>query len=142
MLPRVIVVATDFSTEARRATDYAVELAQKMDARLVVVSAFAVPVLTVPELSPALAGAAEGAADETQRELDELIDGYRDRRVPIEGVVCLGEAVDSVVAVANEQEADLIVIGTHGRKGLSRVVLGSIAERVVRHATCPVLTVH
>jgi len=142
MLPRTIVVATDFSEQARRATDYAVELARKVDARVFVVNAFQAPALAVPELGAAYSGAAEQAADTAQQELDELILGYGAARVPIEGVLRCGEAVDCIVSLAKQVSADMIVVGTHGRKGISRAVLGSVAESVVRNAPCAVLTIH
>ena len=52
----------------------------------------------------------------------------------------LGVASEDIVRIADEEEADLIVIGTHGRTGLKRVLMGSVAEAVMRHANCPVLT--
>jgi nucleotide-binding universal stress UspA family protein len=142
MLPKTIVVATDFSEQAHRAIDYAVELAQKTDARLFVVNAYMAPSLGMPELAPGYAGLAEEAADDAQRQLDTLIDGYSNAHVAMQGVLRCGDAVDSVVGVARAVHADLIVVGTHARHGLSRAVLGSVAESVVRNAPCAVLAVH
>jgi universal stress protein A len=59
--------------------------------------------------------------------------------VPVEPRVTVGEAVWEICRRAEKEQADLIIMGSHGRTGLSHVVLGSVAERVVRHATCPVL---
>ena len=63
------------------------------------------------------------------------------RLVPVETRVTVGEAVWEICRMAEQEHADLIVMGSHGRTGLSHVVLGSVAERVVRHASCPVLVV-
>jgi nucleotide-binding universal stress UspA family protein len=142
MLPKTIVVATDFSEQARRAIDYAVELARKVEARVFVVNAYSAPTLGLPELAPGYSGMAEEAADDAQRQLDALINGLQESHVPMQAVLRCGDAVDSVVSVAKAVNADLIVIGTHGRKGISRAVLGSVAESVVRNAPCAVLTVH
>ena len=67
--------------------------------------------------------------------------GLRDSGVPIETMLKTGDARQTIVAVASFIHADLIVMGTHGRTGLSRVLIGSVAENVVRTATVPVLTV-
>jgi nucleotide-binding universal stress UspA family protein len=142
MLPKTIVVATDFSEQANRAIDYAVELARKMDARVYVVNAYVPPTLTLPDVAAAYTEAADQAADRAQRRLDLLVLGYHDARVPLEAVLRCGEPVDQVVNAAKQLHADLIVVGTHGRKGLSRALLGSVAESVVRNAPCAVLTVH
>jgi nucleotide-binding universal stress UspA family protein len=142
MLPKTIVVATDFSEEALRATDYAVELAQMVDAEVFVVNAYTAPALALPELTPGYTGMVEEAADDAQRQLDKLINGYSKAHVPMQAVLRCGDAVDTVVGVARAVNADLIVIGTHARTGLSRAVLGSVAESVVRHAPCAVLAVH
>jgi nucleotide-binding universal stress UspA family protein len=113
-----------------------------MDARVYVVNAYVPPTLMLPDVAAAYAEAADQAADEAQRRLDHLIFGYRDARVPLEAVLRCGEPVDQVVNTAKQLHADLIVVGTHGRKGLARAVLGSVAESVVRNAPCAVLTVH
>jgi len=63
-----------------------------------------------------------------------------DKNVSYEHHLLLGTAAEDIVRVATEEKADLIVIGTHGRTGLKRVLMGSVAEAVMRHAHCPVLT--
>lgn len=64
-----------------------------------------------------------------------------DPRIPCEHHLLTGSPAEEIVRFATDQHADLIVVGTHGRKGALRILLGSVAESVVRHATCPVLTV-
>ncbi len=64
-----------------------------------------------------------------------------DKDIKYEHHLVLGTPAEDIVRIASEQNADLIVIGTHGRTGLKRVLMGSVAEAVMRRATCPVLTV-
>jgi nucleotide-binding universal stress UspA family protein len=84
-------------------------------------------------------GELEGLMDSQRRHIAELAKSIRD--VPVETHVVQGVAPSAIVAVAEKCQADLIVMGTHGRSGLSRMVLGSVAESVMRQAHCPVLTV-
>ncbi|MEO8499029.1 MAG: universal stress protein, partial [Planctomycetota bacterium] len=71
--------------------------------------------------------------------LDKIVPS--DPTVPCEHLLLLGDPAHQLVELANKQSVDLIVIGTHGRTGLFRALMGSVAESVVRHATCPVITV-
>jgi nucleotide-binding universal stress UspA family protein len=76
-------------------------------------------------------------------QLDEELHQLRvpDASIPVEYRLKEGDAVTEILGVAEETNADLIVMGTHGRTGLSRLLMGSVAEQVVRKASCPVLTV-
>jgi nucleotide-binding universal stress UspA family protein len=78
---------------------------------------------------------------EAQRRLDALLTKAKKARVPAEGVLVEGEPHREIVRVATSRHADVIVMGTHGRTGLSRFLMGSVATRVLREAPCPVLTV-
>ena len=73
--------------------------------------------------------------------MDELLKGLKDRGVPISGQLRRGVPWECVLETAKETKADLIVMGTHGRKGLARALMGSVAEKVVRLSPIPVLTV-
>jgi nucleotide-binding universal stress UspA family protein len=81
-------------------------------------------------------------SDKAQQMLDEAVNSRRKRCPAISGILLNGAAWDEIGRVAVEQNADLIVMGTHGRRGLPRAILGSVAERVIRTSTVPVLTVH
>jgi nucleotide-binding universal stress UspA family protein len=137
-----IVVPHDFSDTAQCALTYALDLAEKFGAGITVVHAYEYPVLSYPE-GPALTGdlvrqiqaAAEAA-------LAGVVSRARRPGVEIDSALRQGPAWSEILAAAKDTKADLIVIGTHGRRGLSRALLGSVAERVVRTAPCPVLTVH
>ena len=69
----------------------------------------------------------------------DFLEGLKAKCPGCEGVVLLADAADSIVALAEERKADLIIIGTHGAKGIEKVLLGSVAERVLKRAGCPTL---
>jgi nucleotide-binding universal stress UspA family protein len=139
-LPKTILVPTDFSESADRALAYAVELAGKIGAKIHLVNTITIPALGVPELGVAVASTMmESAVATNQTELDKL--AARFAPTPITTQLRTGDARDVIVDTAVEIGADLIVMGTHGRRGVRRALLGSIAEGVLRTAPCPVLTI-
>ena len=140
--PTNILVPSDFSLQAEHALEYACTLAQKLDATIHLVSVIGVPALGVPELGAAMsASVMDSMIDDNQRALDKLADQCRARGRVGEVVLRTGDARDVICQTAYEVKADLIVMGTHGRRGLSRALLGSVAEYVVRTSKVPVLTV-
>ncbi len=140
-----ILVPIDFSAASMHALDYAVELGRSTRAKLIVVSALDV----IPFSSPFGVGA--GTPDLAtllgeQRQLcdDQLAKVAKElkkRRIDCRTVLLDGVPSEQIVAAAKKLKADLIVMSTHGRSGLSHMLLGSVAEKVVRMASCPVLTV-
>ena len=142
MLPTNILVATDFSPTADRALDYALALGAKLGARIHIVHVIGIPALGVPESGLALARMTlDALVADGQVALDRIADQHRNQAVLGEIVQRTGDARDEVLQVAKEVHADLIVIGTRGRRGVARALLGSVAEAIVRMAPCPVLTV-
>ena len=81
----------------------------------------------------------ERGADELMRRLSRVVP--TDPKVPHEHRLLAGDAAKTIVALADAEKVDAIVIGTHGRRGLTRLLMGSVAEAVVRQAHCPVLAV-
>ncbi len=81
-------------------------------------------------------------ADASGKALESVVAKYKDSAVRVTGVLREGVAWEEINHVADEIDADVIVIGTHGRKGLARALLGSVAENVVRTSRHPVLTIH
>lgn len=137
-----ILLATDFSDCARRALDYARFLAEAGSARLEVVYVQEFP----PGMDPDYAVNVlylERLRKEIDQQLDDLVreatGGEQGRVVTARQLV--GIASQKIVDAARESEADLVVVGTHGRSGLEHILLGSTAERVIRTAPCPVLAV-
>jgi nucleotide-binding universal stress UspA family protein len=135
-----ILVPVDFSQTSEAALRYGVELARGFDARL--------HLLHVPE-HPGEAAEAEypiGLFETMQNaahdRLGHLLSDEDASRLRPVCSMRLGHAAEEIVRYADDQQIDLVVMGTHGRTGVARVLLGSIAEKVVRTASCPVLTVH
>lgn len=143
MLPKNILVPVDFSANAERALDYACELAVKLDATVHVLHVVGIPALGVPELGVAVtASMIDQIVLDHQAALDKLVDKKRSGGARFgEVILRTGDARDTILQAAHHLGADLIVMGTHGRRGLSRMLLGSVAESVVRTSQCPVLTI-
>jgi nucleotide-binding universal stress UspA family protein len=135
-----ILCATDFSDTAEAAWAAAQELARTHGAELVLVHVFA----ELPVQSEIAVIEVQRVWDEqrawVERALAERVTAAAAQGLAARWVLKMGVAPESIVDAAGETGADLIVIGTQGRTGLSRLVLGSVAERVVRLAPCPVLT--
>jgi universal stress protein A len=138
----LIIVTTDLSDYSLRALPYAIGLAERFDADLKVVSVNepALPVSDVAWVSPMIAATDDERAAEIKKTLDKLIADQVPSGVRSEAKVLFGNPVDAIVDYARETNADLIISCTHGRGGLSHVLMGSTAEALVRHSPCPVLT--
>ena len=135
-----ILVALDFSPESHSALRYAVMLGKRFGSTLMLVHVVE-PVLTPPEVIIPEA-ASERLASEASAVLRDLADEISDGCRVVETAVRRGIAFFEIIEAAKSLGADLLVVGTHGRTGLKRALLGSTAERVTRHAPCPVLVVH
>lgn len=140
-LPKKILVPIDFSTPAHEAFDYALGLAAHLGANLTLMHACRIPA-GVLYSDTAYVAASEITSSEARVELDAYLDKAKAKGVQASAVLEDGAPRERILAVAESTGADLIVMGTHGRRPLSRVLLGSVAEHVVRHARQPVLTVH
>jgi nucleotide-binding universal stress UspA family protein len=141
-LPRIILVPTDFSEHADHALDYAAELAAQLDATIHLVHAITIATMGVPEIGVAYSAITiESTTKHAQSELDARAARYRDRVSLAPVRIEVGDARDVIDRAAERVGADLIVMGTHGRRGIRRALLGSVAESVVRSASCPVLTI-
>jgi universal stress protein A len=139
MLPKNILVPTDLSEGAEHALDYACELGRILGAKVHLLNVIGIPVLGVPELGMALTSTMiDSMIADNQKALDELaaLKGCTG-----EVVLKTGDARDLILQTAKELGVDLIVMGTHGRRGVRRALLGSVTESIVRSASCPVLTV-
>lgn len=139
---KTILVPTDFSEYAAYAYQWALGLAAVGKAKVILFHATPpIPALAFPEsvYYPDLAKLERDMIADAEKQLTEFAAKKGMSAVPVETRVSMGEAVWEICKVAEETHADLIVMGSHGRTGLSHVFLGSVAERVVRHAPCPVL---
>ena len=139
-----ILVPVDLRVETKNVLDYARLMAEKFGAKLHLITVIPGP------------GQTEGAEfdiswyhkheQELQTEATKAMNGFIAKNFagakPAAAVVALGDVAEEIVSYARTHGCDLIVIGTHGRKGVARIFFGSVAEGVVRHARCPVLTLH
>jgi len=138
-----ILVPVDFTDSSDRALDYALELAAPFDASVVVMHAYEVPVYGFPDGAFIANGdVAARISTAAQKALDALLNARKDKGVPIKGILRTGVAWEETNHVAAEIAADLIVISTHGRRGLARALLGSVAENIIRTTPRPVLVIH
>jgi nucleotide-binding universal stress UspA family protein len=136
-----ILVPTDFGEAAEGALDVAVTVASKFEARLTLLHVSWLPVTAYVAYGDELPWPTDAFAEQAEKELDARASAARSRYLNIDSRVVKGEAWEEILRAASEGAVDLIVMGTHGRRGLSRVFLGSVAEKIVRLAPIPVLTV-
>lgn len=141
---RTVLVPTDFSEDAKLAiaTAMRVLLVAGSDARLLLLHAYHLPVeFTALGTMPVTPTLFADAADQARKRLDEVAAPLRASGLRVDTIALEGYAPALVEEVAKREHVDLVAMGTHGRSGLKRVLLGSTAERVVQHSPCPVLTV-
>jgi nucleotide-binding universal stress UspA family protein len=140
-----ILCPVDFSECSDHALRYAQDLAEAFGAELKLLHVVEVPFLPsysmagVPDLSMPIEQLEEGAREHLEKVLErtrQQVEG-----IEVSGEVRPGTAFVEIIDTAREMDADLIVMGTHGRSGLKQLLIGSVAEKVVRKAPCPVLTV-
>jgi nucleotide-binding universal stress UspA family protein len=145
MIPlKIILAAVDFSEYSRVALHYAAEFAGAFDSEVLLCNVVeAADILS--QIPPGGEGyfppnLSEIRKKKSQEECEKLLDesGITNGRV----MVAAGKAFVEIIRIAREEDVDLIVVGTHGRGAVAHMLLGSVAEKVVRKAPCPVLTVH
>jgi nucleotide-binding universal stress UspA family protein len=141
---RRILHPTDFSSASRPALERALGLARDSRAELIILHVMApvIPVVGEGYIPPQTYEAIDTAARKSaQTKLDALVARARKAGVRTRGLLVEGTPHDRIVRAAKAQRVDLIVMGTHGRSGLARLFVGSVASRVVSAAACPVMTV-
>ena len=143
-MTRRVLHPTDFTSYSRAAFRKAIEMTTANRAQLLLIHVLR-PIIPVPGdayISPKmydeLAGSARAFA---QKELDKLLAQANKARLRARGFLLEGLAHDEIIRFARARRVDLIVMGTHGRRGLAKFFVGSVADRVVAGAPCPVLTV-
>jgi nucleotide-binding universal stress UspA family protein len=139
-----ILCASDFSTTSARALGVAIDLTRTMRARLTIVYAHVPIAPLVPEQvidAMTLDRLERDARLWIERHIARLVKRAEKAGVRATAVIVAGDPSSQIVRTARSTRANLIVMGTHGRRGLSKFLLGSVAERVIATAPCPVLTV-
>lgn len=144
---RKIIYPTDFSLAAAAVFDMAQRLARDSDSLLLIVHvvepvAAATPGTVAP---PVTLGGTNLSDTQQQQAMDEAHEELRkivpnDPSIRFEHRLIEGLASEAILSLVEEEQADLIIMGTHGRTGLKRLLMGSVAEKIVRYASCPVLT--
>jgi nucleotide-binding universal stress UspA family protein len=138
-----ILCPIDFSDASRAALEAVAELSKRYGARVALFHAYPVPGYTFPDGSfVASSKMLEELAEQANRHMQEWKELAGKLGIAqVETATAIGEPAHEILAFAKAQQADLVVIGTHGRTGIQHALMGSVAERVVRRSTCPVLTV-
>jgi nucleotide-binding universal stress UspA family protein len=135
-----ILCAIDFGESSRSALERSADLARSFGADLVLVHVWKGP----RSVSERIARGTTALTPELTAEIGRKLEGWKAEAERIAGrtvrtLVTSGPPAAEVTRLAADEKVDLVVVGTHGRKGLERAVLGSVAEAIVRHAPCPVL---
>jgi nucleotide-binding universal stress UspA family protein len=135
---RSILYATDFSAQSEAAFPMAVALARDYGAQLIIAH-----VMPTPQVAYTMETMAVFEPEETAAEVRARLEHFdpKDPRISVEYMLAEGDAATEILNMARKTACDMIVIGTHGRTGISRIIAGSVAEQVLRHAPCPVLSV-
>ena len=138
-----IVVPVDLEKNTRKLAEFAIYMAKKIgsDLSFVHITEFYASGDMMMG-SPTLEKINEERVKNAEVAMENLISDFKGEYERISGRVIVGEIVDMIVAYAAEEEANLVIIGTHGAKGLEKRLLGSVAEREVKRVHCPTLTMN
>ena len=140
MTAQHILVPTDFSNTANDALDYAIQLAKILQARLTVLYGLHLSSLALGEASPVVLDSTYKAMEtNAQSQMQLALERVHQAGVEGDSAIIEGIPFQVIMDAANSRGVDLIVMGTHGRTGFAHALLGSVAEKVVRLAPCPVL---
>jgi nucleotide-binding universal stress UspA family protein len=140
---RKILVPIDFSQHSAQALLYAADLARRYEAKLELVHVFNISIYSMPDGIPMFA---PGQFEQVTADMERLLENAKHDALAagaqnVETCMLQGNPGMEILRLAREANFDLIVLGTHGRTGIKHLLIGSVAERVVRHSPCPVFTV-
>ncbi len=141
---RKILCPVDFSESSNHALRYAMAFAETYEAELILVHVTDYAALEMPDYPSAIEFSAdiiEQIGEVYEKRLKELMKTEQAGYANVSSRLVSGTPFYEIINTARDEKVDLIVMGTHGRTGLAHVLMGSVAEKVVRKATCPVLTV-
>jgi nucleotide-binding universal stress UspA family protein len=143
MQVRHILAPTDFSEYSKQAVVSALELARTFGAKLTILHVVELPPYPVEGYVPPAVNATflDDLERQATQDLAQLVPEAESSNVEVVRLVAVGSPYRKIIDTAEAEQVDLIVMATAGRSGFSRLIMGSIAERVVRAATCPVLTI-
>ena len=135
-----IIVPIDFLTHTDKVVTYAVYMAKKLNATLHFLHVVEEVSLYGDYMGPTIKHFVPQMMELSQEKMNNLVEKYNSSELPCHGKVLNGDVVEGICTYAEKNKGDMIIIGTHGRKGLEKMWLGSVAERVVKNAPCPTLT--
>lgn len=134
-----IIVSVDFYQHTQKLVDFSIDLANRLDGKITFIHVLE-KVLPYYDYSPESYKAFDDKLiAHAENKMEVLVDKVKGTLPETEGIVLRGEVVDSIVTYAKDKKADLIIMGTHGSKGIEKILLGNVAERVLKRAPCPVL---
>lgn len=137
-----ILYPTDFSTYAANARPYVVDFAKKFGAEVTIINVLMSPSYAVsPEFAVDLTKIQKDMQNAAEASLEELRKVFEKEGIPTRTVLEVGSPFAEIVHTAKTEKADLIIMATHGHGAVKHMLMGSTAEKVVRKASCPVLTV-
>jgi nucleotide-binding universal stress UspA family protein len=140
---RHILAPTDFSEYSKKAVAFALELAKTFGAKLSILHVIELPPYPIEGYVPPSVSATflEDLERQATQDLARVVPEAEGAKIEVVRLVIVGTPYSKIIETAEAEQVDLIVMATAGRTGFSHLVLGSIAERVVRTAACPVLTI-
>jgi len=137
---RKIVVPVDLDKNTPKIVDYALFIAQQFDAEVTLLHAVEFIVLGEMALgNPNYDDYNTSRKDEARESLEKIIQNSLGKWKKVKSKVLMGDILDEILHYAKEEQCDLIIMGSHGKRGLEKILLGSVAERVLKNAHCPVL---
>ncbi len=138
-----IVVPVDLDKHTQKLVDFAIYIGKRLSAHIsfVHITEF----YTTGDMmlgSPSLEGINKERAERAKVLMENLVEDNKEKYADISSDVFDGDIVDTIVKYAADEQAGLLIIGTHGAKGLEKILLGSVAERVLKRVHCPTLTIN
>jgi nucleotide-binding universal stress UspA family protein len=140
-----ILVPTDFSAHSRVALEHARNIAERFGSHIELIHVWELPPI-VPEVMVTLGGGPPTAVrdylrEQAQKDMEELLGELRGTGLTVHGRTEQGDPAHAIVELAEREGHNLIIMSTHGRRGFERLMIGSVAEKVIRRAPCPVLVI-
>ena len=135
-----VIIPVDFTSNTDNVVAYAVSVADQLGAKVLffhVVNDFQGYDMML--VHPSFIGMTKDLEQQAEERMAGLVKDHEQREHGVAGSTVVGDAADEIIKYADSEQADMIIIGTHGTKGLERVLMGSTAERVAKKAPCPVL---
>lgn len=137
MPARHFLVPLDLGDTTQPQLDYALGLGSKLKARLILMHVIHIPHFAQPELTPYM----DAITDQTRQAINNHLQQSITTDVAVETVLAHGTPWQEIIHTAKRRAVDLIIVGTHARSGVGHALLGSVAEKIVRLASCPVLVI-